>query len=288
MIAAARTPARRGAVFIVLSAVAFSVMSVLVKKATAQLPLGELVFFRGAVTLSLSWLMVQRAGITPWGTQRRTLMLRGVIGFCGLTCYYASLGHLPLAHATLIQNATPVVTALLAWWILRERITPRVIAAIGLGLSGVVMVNLMRGGGPSEVSMWPVAIAILGTFFSASAYVTVRELAKTEDPLVIVFYFPLIATPLSIPWALWHWQTPSAWQWLLLLGIGVTTQIGQVFLTRGLALLPAGRATAIGYVQAIFAAAWGAMLFHEQIHLGIVLGLLLIGAATVLVASAKK
>jgi len=106
--------------------------------------------------------------------------------------------------------------------------------------------------------------------------------------LVIVFYFPLIATPLSIPWALWHWQTPSAWQWLLLLGIGVTTQIGQVFLTRGLALLPAGRATAIGYVQAIFAAAWGAMLFHEQIHLGIVLGLLLIGAATVLVASAKK
>ena len=284
----ARSPARRGVIFIILSAMAFSVMSVLVKRTSVELPLGEMVFFRGVVTLGLSWLMVKRAGIAPWGTQRKRLMFRGVIGFCGLTCYYAALGHLPLAHATLIQNATPVVTAMLAWWLLRERVTLRVGVAIALGLAGVVLVNLMRGGGASSAAVWPVAVAIIGTFFSATAYVTVRELAKTEDPLVIVFYFPLIATPLALPWALWHWQWPNPVQWLLLAGVGITTQIGQVFLTRGLALLPAGRATAIGYIQAIFAVGWGALLFHEHIHLGIVLGLLLIGCATALVASAKR
>ncbi len=274
--------------FIIASAMAFSVMSVLVKRASVELPLGELVFFRGMVTLGLSWLMVRQARISPWGTQRTRLMFRGIIGFGGLTCYYAALGQLPLAHATLIQNATPVVTAMLAWWLLRERVTLRVGVAIVLGLAGAVLVNAMRGGGAGSVAAWPVAIAIIGTFFSAIAYVTVRELAKTEDPLVIVFYFPLIATPLALPWALWQWQWPDATQWLLLAGIGVTTQIGQVFLTRGLALLPAGRATAIGYIQAIFAVGWGALLFHEHIHLGIVLGLVLIGGATALVASAKR
>jgi drug/metabolite transporter (DMT)-like permease len=279
-----------GTNYIVVSAVAFSVMSVLVKLASADVPLGELVFFRGLVTLALSWLMVRRARLPTWGHNRKGLLGRGILGFCGLTCYYAALTHLPLAHATLIQNATPVVTAALAWWLLRERVTPTVAAAIVLGLVGVAVVNLWHDSQSvaADVPVFAIVIAMVGTVFSASAYVTVRELSKTEDPLLIVFYFPLVAAPLALPWALVHWVWPTAVQWLLLVAIGVATQMGQVCLTRGLALLPAGRATAIGYVQAIFAAMWGVALFHERIHAGIVVGMICIGAATLLVAAPRK
>src|SRR4051812_11944037 len=98
------------------SAFGFSCMALLVKLASARLPTGEIVFARALITLVLSYVMVRRAGLSPWGNDRTALALRGVLGFGGLTGYYIALAHLPLADATTIQNATPVTTALLAWW----------------------------------------------------------------------------------------------------------------------------------------------------------------------------
>ena len=57
------------------------------------------------------------------------------------------------------------------------------------------------------------------------------------------------------------WPTPV--EWLLLVGVGVVTQIGQVFLTKGLHLEKAGRAMSMSYVQVIFAAVWGFLFFRE-------------------------
>ena len=54
------------------------------------------------------------------------------------------------------------------------------------------------------------------------------------------------------------------WEWLLLLGIGLATQVGQVSLTRGLAILPATQGTALSYVQVVFAAIWGILIFGEE------------------------
>jgi drug/metabolite transporter (DMT)-like permease len=274
----------------VVSAIAFSVMSLLVKLALHDLPLGQVVFSRAAVTLVLAFVMVRHAGLSLRGNHPRKLVARGLLGFCGLTCYYATLGNLPLAHATLIQNAMPIFTALLAWWWLKERITPRLAAAIIIGLAGVLVVNVVKdsAGHNVEVSAAAVAIAVIGTVFSSVVYVTVRELAKTDHPLVIVFYFPLVTTPLSLPWALWHWVWPTPLQALILLGIGMSTQIGQVCMTKALSLIPAGRATAIGYIQTLFAMAWGIVLFGEQVHLGLLLGAVLIGCAVLLVAVRNK
>ena len=57
------------------------------------------------------------------------------------------------------------------------------------------------------------------------------------------------------------WPTPLEWLFLLL--VGITAQGGQVFLTRGLQREPAGKATAIGYLQVVFAGLWGAVFFGE-------------------------
>jgi drug/metabolite transporter (DMT)-like permease len=93
-----------GARFMLLSAFAFSVMSVLVKWAGQRLPSQEIVVARAAVSLVLSWLMLRRAGVDLWGHARGWLLLRGVFGFLGLSCVFYSLTHLPIAEATVIQN----------------------------------------------------------------------------------------------------------------------------------------------------------------------------------------
>ena len=74
----------------------------------------------------------------------------------------------------------------------------------------------------------------------------------------------------------------------MLLGVGLFTQLGQIFLTQGLASMPAARATAINYVQVVFAALWGWIGFNEGITPLTVLGALLVLGASCISLSARR
>ena len=113
-----------------------------------------------------------------------------------------------------------------------------------------------------------------------------RKLSRTEHPLVIVFYFPLIATPLSLPWMLTAFVWPRPIDWLLLAAVGAATQVGQVFLTMGLSLEMASRATTINYLQVAFAMLWQLAVFGELPTLWTLGGASLILGGTLLVARA--
>lgn len=276
----------RGVLYMTLSALGFSLMSVLVKKVSPHLPTGEIVLARAVMTLVLSFVMLRRAGLEPWGTQRGKLILRGLLGFAALGCYYVALVRLPLADATTLQYVQPLITAVLAWWILGEAVGWATAFAIACGLAGVLAV--VHPGFGAVADPFGVMIALASAALSSVAYVTVRQLSRTEHPLRIVFYFPLVATPLAIPWAATDFVMPSAYDWLLLVGIGITTQLGQVFLTMGLAVERAGRATSVGYIQICFAIVWQLTLFGQAPAWGTVVGAALIIAGTLAVSATAK
>jgi drug/metabolite transporter (DMT)-like permease len=273
-----------------LAAFFFSVMSLLVRVAGTRLPSAQIVLARAAVSLVISFWMLRAAGVSPWGKNRRTLALRGLFGFGGLNCFYWALVHLPLAEATVLQYTNPVFTALLAVPVLGERLRRRHLASVALSLAGVVLVArpaTLFGGAGAALPALPVAVALLGAALSAAAYVTVRKAGGSEHPLVVVFWFPLVATPLALPAALGAWVQPAGVEWLVLLGVGVSTQIAQVFMTRGLLLETAARATAASYLQVVFAAGWGALLLAEAPDLATGLGSALIGCGLLLLAADK-
>lgn len=271
----------RAVVYMTASALGFSIMSMLVKVANARLPTGEIVLARAVVTLVASYVLVRRAGLPLWGTNRKGLVFRGVLGFGGLSLYYLSLAHLPLADATTLQNTTPLLTSLLAWWVLKESVGWSTAFALACGIGGVTLVVHPSGTGLDPAG---VAIALGAACCSAVAYVTVRQLARTEHPLVIVWYFPLFATPLVIPWAIATWKTPEPMEWLLLLAIGLATQVGQVFMTMALAIERAGRVTSIGYIQVAFAMIWQWVIFDSPPTAWTIAGATLIVAGTTVIA----
>ncbi|NVB77080.1 MAG: DMT family transporter [Kofleriaceae bacterium] len=284
----------RGVAYMALSALGFSAMSVLVKLAAADLPTGEIVLARAAMTLVISYVMVKRANLSPWGKQRGKLLLRGFLGFSALACYYVALVRLPLADATTLYYVQPLLTAILAWRILGEPIGWATAFAIVCGIVGVLFVVHPGVGAVADPA--GLVIALVSATLSSIAYVTVRQLTSPqrqpdgtmrsgEHPLVIVFYFPLVATPLSVPWAAMDFVVPSATDWIWLVAIGCTTQIGQVFLTKGLAIERAGRATSIGYVQICFAIVWQLVIFGQTPALGTVGGAALIIAGTLAVSA---
>ena len=256
---------RSGVVHMVHAALWFAVMSTLVKLASERLPTMQIVFARGFVTLGLAAASLVHVRRSPFGGRSGLLFLRGLIGSCALVCFYAAVVHLPLAEATVVHQTAPLWTALLAAWLLHERLRPRIVTALLGAFAGVLMIarpSWLFGGGHAAPLPWEFAfVALLGAMLSAIAYVTVRRLGRTEDPLVVVFWFPLVTVPMTAPFALPQWTWPTWQEWLLLLGIGASTQIAQVELTRGLAKEAAGRATAVGYLQVAFATLFGAVVF---------------------------
>ena len=253
----------KGAILMVVGAFFFSLMSLFVKLLGVRLPSQEIVFLRALLTTLFSVVMLRRAKTSPWGNNRRLLLLRGFFGFIALSCFYYAITRLPIAEATVIQYTNPIFTTLLAAFFLDEKIKGRLFGAMGISLLGVLLVT--RPGsllGSEGLDPLGASAGMVGAILSAAAYITVRKL-RAENPLVVVFYMAFFSTVASLPLAAPYAVLPQGWEWAFVLGIGVTTQIAQISLTRGLALVPAGRAMTITYVQIIFAALWGMLALNE-------------------------
>jgi drug/metabolite transporter (DMT)-like permease len=105
-----------------------------------------------------------------------------------------------------------------------------------------------------------------------------------ERAEVIVLYLPLMALPISIPFAFSGWVMPLAGDWALLLGIGLTTQVAQTYMTRGLQLEKTARATPVGYLQIVFAMIWGALILREPLTIWTAIGATIIVGSTLGIA----
>ena len=257
----------------------FSVMSVFAKLAGERLPTMELVLARVVVTLVMSWWVIKGLGIYPWGNNKRLLLMRGFAGFMGLSCYFYSITHLPLADATVIQFCNPMLAALIAVFALKEPLRMIDVIATVCSMAGIVLVAQPTFLFTSGVHLDPVAvlIGIVGAVFSAIAYVVIRRLGSTEHHMVVVLYFPLVTGPASLPiLALEGLVLPKGVEWLLLLGIGVAAQLGQIEITKGFKLETAGRASSVTYLQIVLAYTWGILLFGEVPNAISVVGALLV------------
>jgi drug/metabolite transporter (DMT)-like permease len=93
---------------------------------------------------------------------------------------------------------------------------------------------------------------------------------------------PLVTFPIAILRFLQLARADSA-EWAILLGVGVSTQLAQVYMTRGLQAETAVRATTTGYLQIVFAGLWGALLLHERPSAWTLVGAaVIVGSALVL------
>jgi drug/metabolite transporter (DMT)-like permease len=266
----------------------FSIMSLLVKTAGRRLPSQEVVMVRAIVTLVLSAWAVRHAGVSWWGSRDRRglLIVRGVVGFLALSCFYHSIVNLPLADATVIQYTNPVFAGLLAVPFLGERLRRREVLSVLVSLVGVALVTQpsFLFGHAAALDPVTVGIGLMGAMFSSMAYVSVRKLGTTEHATVIVFYFALVSVIASVPTALPGAVWPTRVEWLVMVGIGISTHLGQMYITHGLRLERASRATATGYLQIVFAAFWGIVFFAELPDWGTFLGAALIIASTLTLA----
>jgi len=269
--------------YMLISALGFSLMAACVKEVSGLgIPVLEIVAVRSIVSAIISYADIKRKKIPLFGHNKPLLVARGTVGTFALVCVYYAVITLPLAEATVLQYLHPVFTAVLALFFLKEIIQRSTVLCIIISLLGLFVIiqpNLQIDNGV-HYPWFSIAAGVLGAFGSAVAYVIVKKLTKTDDSSVIIFYFPLVALPISIIMLGDDFVMPSLTALGILILVGIFTQVGQVGLTKALHCADANKATAYAYVQVLFSVFIGWAYFSEVPVLTTVVGggLIMVGA----------
>ena len=269
-----------------LTAVAlFAVMVACVKGARETVPGGETVFFRSFLALLpvLTWAWY--AGEIRQAIHTKNIrghIWRGLVSATAMGLSFTALGLLPLPEVTAIGFSAPLMTVVMAVFLLGETVRIYRWSAVIVGFIGVMVMIWPRLGELSTVSGsegFGVLVSLGAAFMMAFAVITVRLLARTEHTMTIVFYFHVscsVAALATVPWG-WVWPEPEVWA--MLIGAGLFGGFGQIALTHSYRYADASTLAPFDYTMMLFSLVTGWFLFAEVPTLAV-----LIGAAIVIAA----
>ncbi len=267
----------RGVGSMLLATLAFAVMNVFVKQLD-RIPAMEIVFFRCLVSGLICGVEVARRQLDWKGNNHTLLIARGTFGTLALFTFFVTLQHMHLATAVTIQYLSPIFTAFIGVFVLREMVPAQQWLFYGIAFAGVFVIK----GFDSRVSTVYLLIGIASAICSGMAYNLVRRLREREEPIVVVLHFQLVGIAAGLVFILFNWRTPLPWEWVCLLMCGVLTQIGQVCLTKSLQSERIAKVAVLNYIGLIYALVFGVTIFGEHYTAQTVLGISLVVAGVLL------
>ena len=271
---------RRAILFVLSASFVFSCTGALIKSVAGEIPTGEIVVCRSVIAgLLLMPLLQRRGGLGlllrtrhPWGHVGRT-----VSGFLGMTTSYYGYGHLPLATNTALGFAMPLVLTILSVPLLGERVGPRRIAGVLVGLAGVLIMVRPWNHSDGGLPLFPVSVVLFGVVMWAFSMIGIRRLGGSGEPNeVIVMWYSIGASLMGLVIAVPVWVTP-AWPELLgLIGVGALSAIAQMLMTEGYRTGEAALVSPFEYGAIIYTTIFGLVIWHEVPDLWNAVGILVL------------
>jgi drug/metabolite transporter (DMT)-like permease len=241
-----------------VSGVFFALMNVSVKF-IPHIPAIEIILFRSLFSLIFSFLILKQLGVSVFGNNKKLLIIRGIVGSIGLISFFYTLQNIPLASAVTMQYLSPIFTTVLGIFLVKERVKPIQFLFFGISFAGVLVLQ----GFDTRVNLLYGSIGVVSALFSGLAYNVIRKLKNTEHPLVIIFYFPLVTLPVASIVSYFAWVQPIAWDWAILLWIGMCTQAAQYFMTVAYQNANVSKVSSLGYLGILYALFFGFVFFGE-------------------------
>jgi drug/metabolite transporter (DMT)-like permease len=270
--------------FLLVSTLAFTIMAAFIRYLGGRVPLGEVVFARSFFALipllgMLQWRGELRSAFRTRNPTRH--VTRGLAGIAGMFSNFAALARLPLADATAIGFATPLINVALAAIFLGEKVRIFRWAAVFVGFLGVlVMLSPHLGGAErNETTAAGGLFAIAGAFLVSAAMTQVRQMSRTETTASLVFSFTVLSTIAGLATITWGWIKPTPWDSVVLVAIGVFGGIGQITITESYRHASAGTVAPFSYMSMIYSLLIGYFFFAEVPEV-----IVLMGAALVVIA----
>ncbi len=196
------------------------------------------------------------------------------------------MGNTDLPTAVMLLKTSPLWVAVLSPWIVKEVPGRRVWIALGVGLIGCGLRFGFSGAGEEA----GVLLSLLSGLLAALAYLALRALSRTDDPLTVVVVFSGFLTLAPLPFMGDALQSYTGWSpkvWLLLAAIGISGTVGQLALTGAYRAGSAAAVTIAGLSEIAMAMGYSLGVFGEAPTVAAFAGgLLAVGAG--LLATWKK
>ena len=267
-----------------ICALVFSVMFLLIKLAAESgVKVGEIVFWRQALSAPaiFLWLAAQSGGLARLKTQRlRSHALRGIVGMSNMAMLFTATALLPLAETTTLGFTAPLFAVLIAATVLHEAVGPWRWSAVLLGFAGVLVITQAGG---HEINALGATLALFSSLIVVIINHQIRDLARTEEPICIVFWFGVFGALIGAAALPFSYTSHDSFEWLLLIGMGIAGLIGQMLLTASLRYASVSAVIVMDYSSLIWAALLGWLAWSDVPPLTTWLGApLVVGAGLVI------
>jgi len=275
----ALSPNSRGAVWMLLAVLAFSLNNVNLKGLARELDPSQIIFLRGLVMILIMLPVAVRTRAIATRRMGGHLM-RSVLGASGAYLFVFALALAPLADVVALSFSRALFIVVFAVLVLGETVGWRRWSACAAGFAGVL---IMVRPGFGELN-WGLVAATADALVSAGVALTVKSLGRTERPQTVVFYFALFSTLFCMIPALLTWKQPSLEGWFLLALTGVLATCGQIAITRAYIEGEASIVAPIAYVQLVVSGGLAYLVFREMPDDTALVGAAIIVAATLYIA----
>lgn len=261
------TTTQRGIALMLAASFLFALTMLFAKVLSAHMGSVEVTFWRNAIGLIVLLLFIVRKPINNIGGRPYTLIFRGIIGTVALLTFFYTISATSLSNAIVYAKTEPIFTAILAFFLLGEKLKSHAILAIFIGFAGVA---ILSGFHLDYLHI----MGLLTGFLSALAYTSVRSLKTYYDERTVVlsFMFFGVVIPLGLmivaefipsdhfAFALNPFVIPNGIDWLWIVLMGAAAAFGQLYMTRAYFYAKAGLVSTISYSVVLFASFFGVVL----------------------------
>ena len=261
-----------GILFMLGSALISALNGALAKILSEEISALEIVFFRNLIGVGLILYALKHTPPKLTGGKIHLLFTRGLFGFTAMILFFYTITTIPLGEAITLNKTSPLFVAILAYYLLGEHLSKRTALALFIGFMGIVFITK-----PLSMNIsYEHILGILGGFFAAAAYTTIKKIKDIYDSRIIVLSFvgvgsllpgllflvaPFIDSPEALSFLFPEFILPTSLSiWLLIGFMAVISTLSQWFLTKAYSSSNLSIVGVISYTNIPFAIGFGFML----------------------------
>ncbi|MDQ7042128.1 MAG: DMT family transporter [Sulfurimonas sp.] len=290
----------RGVAYMLLGALISALNGALAKVLSEEMSALEIVFFRNIMGIFLILYALKHTPPKLNGGKLHLLFTRGLFGFIAMILFFYTITTIPLGEAITLNKTSPLFVAILAYYLLGEHLSRQSVLALLIGFMGIVLITK-----PFEIDLsYEHVLGILGGFFAAAAYTTIKKIKNIYDSRIIVLSFVGVGTllpallfisgnffevPLVLEFLFPKFIIPIGVSvWLLLIFMALISTLSQWLLTKAYSSSKLSIIGVISYTNIPFAIGFGFLLGDKFPDFLTFLGISFIILAGVLIGFKKN
>jgi drug/metabolite transporter (DMT)-like permease len=255
----------------------------------------EIILFRNGLGVIIILYTLYHTPIQLSGGKFHLLFLRGFFGFTAMIMFFYTITVIPLGEAITLNKTSPLFVSILAFYLLNEHLSKQTILALLVGFFGIIFITKPFG----ILISYEHFLGVLGGFFAAAAYATIKKIKNIYDTRVIVLSFMGVGTVIPLVFfSIQPYITPPSYLsflfpkfvvpiglniYLLIIFMAIISTIAQWLLTKAYSFSKASIIGVVSYTNIPFAIGFGWLLGDNfpDIYTFIGIGLIVVGGILV-------